>query len=59
MKVINHILLSVEESLRDITLILYYASDDYIFYLENDTAFQLKQEIRLPVCMNPIRMKDF
>lgn len=48
MKVINHILLSVEETPRDITLILYFASDDYIFYLENDTAFQLKQEVRLP-----------
>ncbi|MBB6447728.1 SAM-dependent methyltransferase [Bacillus benzoevorans] len=48
MKVINHILLSVEETPRGITLILYFASDDYIFYLENDTAFQLKQEVRLP-----------
>ena len=48
MKVINHILLSVEETPRDITLILYFASDDYIFYLENDTPFQLSKEIRLP-----------
>jgi SAM-dependent methyltransferase len=48
MKVINHILLSVERTPREIALILYYAHDDYIFYLENDTAFQLKQEIRLP-----------
>lgn len=48
MKVINQILYSVEEVPREITLILYFASDDYIFYLENDTAFQLNQEIRLP-----------
>nr|WP_295972868.1 SAM-dependent methyltransferase [uncultured Bacillus sp.] len=48
MKVINHILLSFEEAPRTIDLILYFASDDYIFYLENDTAFQLHEEIRLP-----------
>jgi SAM-dependent methyltransferase len=48
MKVINRILLSVEESKRDIELILYYISEDYIYYLENNTSFQLKEEIRLP-----------
>ena len=48
MKVINHILFSKEEFERDIEVILYYASDDYIFFLENDTAFELKQEVKIP-----------
>lgn len=48
MKIINNILLSVEESERDIELILYYASEDYIFYLENKTSFRLKEAINLP-----------
>jgi SAM-dependent methyltransferase len=48
MKVINNILLSVERSERDIELILYYASEDYIYFLENDTSFELKKEIILP-----------
>jgi SAM-dependent methyltransferase len=48
MKVVNNILLSVEESERDVELILYYPSDDYIYYLENDTVFELKQEVKIP-----------
>lgn len=48
MKTINNILLSVEKSERDIELILYYPSEDYIYYLENDTSFELKNEIILP-----------
>lgn len=48
MKIINNILLSMEISNRDIELILYYVSEDYIYYLENHTSFQLKEEIILP-----------
>ncbi|PEE40491.1 class I SAM-dependent methyltransferase [Bacillus pseudomycoides] len=48
MNVINNILLSVEEVEREIEIILYYPSEDYIFFLENQTAFELKEEIRLP-----------
>jgi SAM-dependent methyltransferase len=48
MKVINNILRSSDEESRDIQLILYYAPEDYIFFLENQTAFQLKKEILLP-----------
>ncbi|MDZ5606017.1 class I SAM-dependent methyltransferase [Bacillus pseudomycoides] len=48
MNVVNNILLSVEEVERDIELILYYPSEDYIFFLENQTAFELKEEVRLP-----------
>ena len=48
MKVINNILRSVEKAEREIDLILYYASEDYIYFLENDTSFELKEEIVLP-----------
>ncbi|ASK61867.1 SAM-dependent methyltransferase [Virgibacillus phasianinus] len=45
---INNILMSVERTRRDIELILYYSSDDYIYFLENDTSFELKEEIIIP-----------
>lgn len=48
MKTINNILLSVEKFERNIEVILYYPSEDYIYYLENDTSFELKKEIILP-----------
>ncbi|GAB3044550.1 methyltransferase [Virgibacillus ainsalahensis] len=48
MKTINNILVSMERAAREIELILYYASEDYIHYLENDTAFELKKEIIIP-----------
>ncbi|MCU9614625.1 SAM-dependent methyltransferase [Caldibacillus lycopersici] len=47
MKVINNILLSVENYKRKVDIILYYPSTDYIFYLENQTAFELVDEIKL------------
>ncbi|KMP24505.1 class I SAM-dependent methyltransferase [Bacillus wiedmannii] len=48
MSVVNNILLSVEEAEREVDIILYYPSEDYIFFLENQTAFALKREVRLP-----------
>lgn len=48
MKVINNILLSLEKTEREIELILYYPSEDYIYFLENHTSFELKGEIILP-----------
>ncbi|MDM5305654.1 methyltransferase domain-containing protein [Peribacillus frigoritolerans] len=48
MKIIHNILLSFEKEPRKIELILYYASQDYIFFLENQTAFELKNEVMLP-----------
>lgn len=48
MKIINNILISVEKSARDIELILYYPSEDYIYFLDNLTLFELKQEVTLP-----------
>ncbi|MCA1055671.1 SAM-dependent methyltransferase [Rossellomorea aquimaris] len=47
MKVINHILFSIESSPRDIEIVLYYSSDDYVHYLENHPLFELKKEIKL------------
>lgn len=47
-KIINNILRSVERFPREVELILYYPSEDYIFYLEDQTVFQLKEEITLP-----------
>lgn len=47
-QVIQNILLSVETYYRDIELILYYPAEDYIFFLENHTAFELKHEIKIP-----------
>jgi SAM-dependent methyltransferase len=47
-KVINNILQSFEERNRDIQLILYYAPEDYVFFLENQTAFWMEKEIVLP-----------
>ena len=44
-KVLNNILISVEEFPREIDLIFYYPSEEYIDYLENYTALTLKQEI--------------
>ena len=48
MKIINNILISVEKSERDIELVLYYPSEDYIYFLDNLTSFELKQEVTLP-----------
>ena len=44
-KVLNNILISVEEFPREIDLIFYYPSEEYIDYLENYTALTLKKEI--------------
>ncbi|WP_458414725.1 methyltransferase [Schinkia sp. CFF1] len=48
MAVIINILLSVGESQRVIELVLYYASEDYVYFLENHTAFELQKEILVP-----------
>ncbi|UOE94570.1 methyltransferase domain-containing protein [Alkalihalobacillus sp. LMS39] len=48
MKVINNILQSVEKKPRHVELILYYSSVDFLYYLDNDTMFELKKEIIVP-----------
>jgi len=45
--VINNILLSYENAPRELELILYYPSEDYIYFLENQTPFELKEEVDL------------
>lgn len=47
-KILNNILASVEESKREVDVILYYPSEDYIYFLENHTLFELKEEVHLP-----------
>lgn len=47
MKIIKNILISVEESARDVELVLYYPSEDYIYFLDNHSVFELKQEVTL------------
>ena len=46
-QVLTNILLSVEERYREVDVILYYPSEDYIYYLENQTVFELYKEIDL------------
>lgn len=46
-KVVGNILDSVDRFYRPVDIILFYPSEDYIYYLENNTAFTLKHEIRL------------
>lgn len=48
MKIVKNILLSVEQSAREIELVLYYPSEDYIYFLENRSPFQKKLEVKLP-----------
>ncbi|MFC0557607.1 class I SAM-dependent methyltransferase [Halalkalibacter alkalisediminis] len=47
-RVINRILRSVETHAREIELVLYYPTKDYIHFLENDTSFELKKEVIIP-----------
>lgn len=46
--IIKNILLSIERFPRIVEIVLYYPSDDYIYYLDNHTSFQLIEEIPLP-----------
>lgn len=48
MKVIENILISAEEYKRTIDVILYYSSEEYIYFLEDNTPFILFNEIKLP-----------
>lgn len=48
MTVVKNIMISFENSQREIDLILYYPSEDYIFYLEQQTPFELVYELNLP-----------
>ena len=47
-RVVNNILRSLEDHPREVELVLYYPSEDYIYFLEQDTAFEQKKEVTLP-----------
>ncbi|MDP4085289.1 MAG: methyltransferase [Bacillota bacterium] len=47
-KIIKGILRSAENSAREIELVLYYPSKEYLFFLENHSSFQRKMEVKLP-----------
>ncbi|VEF46243.1 methyltransferase [Bacillus freudenreichii] len=47
MTVVQHIMESGEKHPRKIELILYYPSNEYLYYLMNHTQFQLVEEVRL------------
>ncbi|WP_307191742.1 class I SAM-dependent methyltransferase [Mesobacillus stamsii] len=47
MTVIKNIMISFEKHPREIDLILYYPSEDYLFFLENQTTFELVKEVNL------------
>ena len=46
--IVNNILISLETTSREVELVLYYPSEDYIYFLENQTFFELKKEVILP-----------
>ena len=48
-QVLANILMSVEEHYREVHLILYYPSEDYIYFLEKQSVFELHKEIVLNV----------
>ena len=47
MKIVDNILESLEKNNRPVEIILYYPSDDYIYYLDNCTTFELINEITI------------
>lgn len=47
MNIVHKILHSAENHVREIELILYYPSDEYIYYLEKIGFFELKLEVQL------------
>lgn len=48
MEVINNILESVEQKERDVDVILYYPTTEYVEYLESNPSFELAQEVKVP-----------
>ncbi|KIL78329.1 class I SAM-dependent methyltransferase [Bacillus badius] len=48
MRVVHHILRSVEEHQRPVDLILYYPTAEYIQFLDMYTSFQLLKEVKIP-----------
>lgn len=59
MKVVHNILRSVEENKRAVDLILYYPSDDYLHFLNNQTSFELMQIVNLHKLFNKDQNERF
>lgn len=48
-RVINNILNSLEVNERTVDIILYYPSNDYVYFLETNSCFRLMNEIKVPL----------
>jgi len=46
-KVVNQILISIENDYREVELILYYPSEEYTYFLDQQSPFELKKEVQL------------
>jgi SAM-dependent methyltransferase len=46
-RVINNIMQSVAEEARAVDVILYFPTEDYIYYLQKQTTFELVHEVKL------------
>ena len=51
-KVLRNIYLSFEEYPREMHLLLYYPSPDYLHYIQFETNLDLLKEVRLKGCKN-------
>jgi SAM-dependent methyltransferase len=51
-RVVDNILLSVEQYKRTVDLILYYPTNEYIQFLETSTPFELAKEVKVPVLID-------
>ncbi len=56
-KVINNILLSAEQHIRDIKIIMYYPTDEYIYLLEEHPSFLMEAEFTVPLVNEESREK--
>ena len=48
-KVIKNILISLEANERTVDIILYYPSNDYVYFLDTNSCFRLVNEIKVPL----------
>ncbi len=58
-KIVENILISFEKSPRTIDIILYYPSEDYIYYLEYASPFILYKDIIIPKLNNKDERERF
>lgn len=58
-KIIHNLMVSVENHPRHVEIVLYYPSEDYIYFLENQSIFELKQEVILPIAYEQNQSERF